>query len=622
MSQQNGHVSVRKMFLATLGVVFGDIGTSPLYTVKECLNHPGIAMQETHILGLNSLIYWSLMIVVSYKYIVLILRADNHGEGGILALTALTLRDTTGTKAKMILMLGLIGASMFYGDSIITPAISVLGALEGLKVADPTMHLAILPLAVGILIALFLAQKSGTHSLGKYFGITALLWFVAIGAVGLNQIIQAPRILYALNPVYALYFLYDFKIKAFVILSSVVLALTGAEALYADMGHFNKRSIRVAWFALVLPSLMLNYFGQGALLIEHPDAISNPFYLMVPKWGLYPMILIATLATIIAGQAVISGMFSMTWQAVQLGFLPRMRVIHTSAQHFGQVYVPSINIIMLFLTVLSVLIFQGTDALASAYGITVTIIMMITTLLTSILSHKQWEWSMTKVIFVFGSLIIVDLAFLSSNTLKFMDGGWFPVVISAAMFIVMTTWKTGRESLTRQAKSDSQSLSDFLKMLKKSPPHRISGTAVFLTGAPHTVPNSLKVHLKHNKVLHEQVIFLSVLTQDIPRVSSKDRLQVEKLAPHVFQIVAEYGFMEIPNIPQIFSKARDLGIKVDIDEVSYYLSRGIPMTAVRPYMANWREKLFVVLAHNAMNATEFFQIPMGRVIELGVRYRI
>jgi len=611
--------------LAAIGVVYGDIGTSPLYTLSKCFGDGAIAVNFLNTLGIVSLIFWALTLVVSIKYVSFILRADNKGEGGTLALISLiseTKRRRGHIPVKAVAVLGILGLALFYGDGVITPAISVLGALQGVAVAHADWQVFVVPGTILTLVLLFWTQKHGSGSLGRWFGPVILTWFFAIAIMGIQQIVINPKILYAINPYYALYFMMHHGPLLILALGGVVLAITGAEAMYADLGHFSRRAIRLAWFSVVFPALILNYMGQGAFLLSHPQAVSNPFYLMTPNWLLYPMIVLATLATIIASQAVISGMFSVTWQAIQLGYFPRMRVKHTSAQHFGQVFVPMINVIFLLLTVFAVAWFHSADNLASAYGIAVTGIMLITTLLTMMLALSRWRWSWIKTITFLGAFLFIDILFFSVNTVKILEGGWFPLMIAIFIWIIIDTWKKGRAALNAEVQKHGQPITSFAEEIETKHILRVPDTAVFMSGTPEAVPHAMKTYYKHTKAVHECVIFLSIIVEHVPRHNSRNRVRVIPLGHGVYQVIAFYGFIEVPNMSTIIEKISEHELLVNMSDVSFFLSRGLPVISQSQYLSGWREHLFVFLSHNAASATEYFKIPFQRVVELGVRFRV
>ena len=614
--------------LLALGVVFGDIGTSPLYAVKETFNPGhGIPLNVENILGGLSTIFWALMIVVSLKYVMLIMRADNRGEGGIMALLALASASIKSHPEWRgpLLAAGAVGAALFYGDAVLTPAISVLSAVEGLEVGTSALKPYVLPVAVGVLIALFVFQRHGTSAVGALFGPVTLMWFLALAAAGVYGIAGNPQVLEALNPLHAIGFLTNHGLASFVVLGSVVLAVTGAEALYADMGHFGKGPIRLAWFGLVLPALVLNYFGQGALLISSPAAVQNPFYLLVPGWALYPMVALATAATVIASQATISGAYSITKQAIQLGFLPRMNVLHTSASTIGQVYIPAINWMLLAAVLAAVVGFGSSSELASAYGVAVTATMLVDTLLTFFVIRYGWGYPLALCIASTGFFIVVDVAFFSATLLKIAEGGWFPLVIGAAVFTFMTTWRRGREILFERLRASTVPLEPFLESLFRDAPQRVPGTAVFLTATPDVVPHALLHNLYHNKVLHERVVFLTVTVREVPWVPFDERVAVEPLGHHCFRVTLNFGFMNRPDVTQTLTElCPEHGLEFDLMQTSFFLSRErvIPVKGVEGGMALWRERMFAAMARNAGSAVEYFNIPTNRVIELGTQVQI
>ena len=627
--------------LTALGIVYGDIGTSPLYALQQVFNskeHSPILPTVENVYGVLSLIVWLLVLVVAVKYIVFIMRADNRGEGGILALMALILqqeRRRTDSKRRFILIsLALFGAALLYGDGIITPAISVLGAVEGLNVVTPTFEHLIVPLSMVILFLLFMVQRLGTGRVGAAFGPIMAVWFVSIAALGGREIAREPQILAALNPWYGVRFFLGNGKVAFLALGAIVLAVTGAEALYADMGHFGKRPIRLAWFALVLPALLVNYIGQGALLLREPTAIANPFYLLAPRAILLPLVVLATIAAVIASQALISGAFSLTQQAVQLGYSPRVTILHTSRSEAGQIFIPEVSQLLMIGCLLLVLAFQSSSRLGAAYGIAVTGTMAITSLLFSVVARGRWNWSLMHVVPITVGFLAIDVALFSANVIKIAYGGWVPIAIAIGVFTLMSTWKKGRMLLNHALNSGSLPLDLFLGDVGRRKPLRVPGTAVFMTSSNDGVPVVLLHHLKHNKVLHEQVILMSVVTQEVPEVKATDRVTLEKLEHGFYRITARYGFMETPNVPEILSRARDSGIKAKPNETTFYLgreriiiangerkpgTRRAPDDVVLPRMARWRKKIFVVMSRNARSATEFFGIPPNRVVELGAQ---
>ena len=608
--------------LSVLGVVYGDIGTSPLYAFKSSLIlFRDIRISDVEILGILSLIFWSLVLIVTVKYVTLVMRADNRGEGGILALMALAQRVCAkpATRAAVALV-GIAGACLFFGDGVITPAISVLSALEGIEVSAPGLRDFILPIAVVVIVVLFAVQSRGTERVGKLFGPVMLVWFAAIGLLGLRQVLVHPYVLLALLPWYALQLVVVYKGMAFFVLGAVVLCVTGAEALYADMGHFGARPIRLSWSWFVLPCLVLNYFGQGAAVVTDHAVLHNPFYLMAPGWLRVPLVVLATLATVIASQAVITGAYSMTRQCMQLGFLPRLTVRHTSPTERGQIYLPQVNMLLALGVLLLVLAFKTSDALASAYGIAVTGTFLCTAFLAAIVFRRQYHWSRPLAIGVFGSFFLLDLIFFSANTVKVVEGGWVPLTMGIALMLLMTSWKRGRDLLLARWVADSLPLAPFLARLPQSRTLRVPGTAIFLTGNPDYVPTSLLHNLKHNKVLHERVIFVTVENLDVPE--ARTRTMVEELAPGITRVTLRYGFMESPNIPRALEDLPAMGVAFDPMQASYFLGREVMVAAQVPKLPLWRRWLFLMLARNAVPATEFFRIPSDRVVELGVRVAI
>jgi KUP system potassium uptake protein len=607
--------------LGALGVVYGDIGTSPLYALKECFAPEyGIAPSPANVLGILSLIFWSLNFVVSFKYLVCIMRAHNRGEGGIMALLALLHPRRDANRSRIVLVaLGLFGAALLYGDGVITPAISVLGAVEGIAIATPAFSAATPIIAAAILIGLFLFQRKGTARVGAIFGRIMLVWFGAIGVLGARGILEHPNVLRGLNPFYAVEFMARNGSQGFLILGAVILVVTGAEALYADMGHFGKRPIRLAWLTVVLPCLVLNYFGQGAIVIARPGTASNPFFSLVPTWGLYPMVVVATIAAVVASQALISGAFSLTRQAVQLGYSPRVTIQHTSQTEIGQIYLPGLNRTLAVLCVLLVLGFQSSGALASAYGIAVTGTMTITTLLFCAVARERWHWSRARVATLGAVFLLVDLSFLGANLVKIAKGGWFPLLVAAVVYVLMTTWKRGRETVTRILQDTALPLSLFLEDMSRRQPPRVPGTAVFMTSDPGGVPVVLLHHLKHNKVLHEKVIIMSVAGEEIPQVKPQERAEVRERGDGVYQVTARYGFMESPDIPGLLSTLGPFGLAAKPMETSFYLGRETLLPTGNSKLAYWRKKLFILMARNAQSATAFFNLPPNRVVELGAQ---
>ncbi|MEW6593670.1 MAG: potassium transporter Kup [Thermodesulfobacteriota bacterium] len=624
-TESMGTKKLAGLSLAALGVVFGDIGTSPLYALRECFHGEfGIEVSQANVLGVVSLIFWTLLLVVTVKYLVFILRADNEGEGGELALTALI--KTKNIKPRTIqwtmVGLGLFGSALLYGDGIITPAISVLSAVEGIKIITPVFESSVIPLTIIILAGLFLIQRRGTARVGRLFGPIMLLWFTVLAILGILQIIREPQILAALAPWHGFAFLVTNKFHGFIVLGAVFLATTGAEAIYADMGHFGRKPIRLTWLLVAFPALVLNYFGQGALLLARPEESHHPFYALAPEWAMVPMVLLATMATIIASQAVITGSFSLTRQAIQLGYLPRLRVTHTSSAHIGQIYVAPVNWLLMFCSIGLVIGFQSSSKLAAAYGIAVCTTMLITTLLFYAVARKRWGWSRIAA----GSLTLlflaVDLPFFGANLTKILHGGWFPLALGGLTFLVMVTWEQGREILGTQMAAITTRLDDFKAMLAQNPPQRISGQAVFLTRNHDTVPAALMHNLKHNKILHSDVVFLNIRTEEIPRVPNFEKIEAEKLGSGLYRIIAHYGFMEEPQIGTIFALARDKGVGLDLQNASFFLGREKLSLGDRPRMGRWRSSLFLFMARNAMDAAAFFDIPPDQVIEVGVHLEL
>ncbi len=618
--------STAGLALLALGIVYGDIGTSPLYAAKETFNpEHGIPLTVPNILGGVSAIFWALMIVVTLKYVILVLRADNRGEGGIMALLALAtsaVRDRPRLRA-VLLGIGVFGAALFYGDAVLTPAISVLSAVEGLEVGTTAFKPYVVPLASGVLLALFMIQRHGTGVVGLLFGPVCVLWFLSLAVVGVWNITRAPAVLHALDPSYALHFVTAHGFASFVVLGAVLLAITGAEALYADMGHFGRRAIRWAWFVIVAPSLVLNYFGQGALLMVQPSAVANPFYLAFPSWALYPMVALATAATVIASQATISGAYSMTQQAIQLGYLPRMAIQHTSASSIGQIYIPAVNWTLLVVVGAAVVGFGSSSRLASAYGVAVMGTMLVTTLLGFFVARHRWGYPLWLCLATTGLFAFVDLAFFAAALHKVLEGGWFPLVLGAAVFFLMTTWRRGRALLFEQLRRGSPPLKELLGSLFEYPPARVPGTAVFLTSSPDATPNALLHSLKHYKVLHDSNVFLTVEFSDVPFVAPAERITCEPLEGNCWRVRALYGFMEPPDVAHALELCGPAGLQVEPMEVSYFLSREkIVPGAGHSGMPPWRERVFSAMARNAGSITDFFNIPPNRVVELGTRVEL
>lgn len=613
------------MTLAALGIVFGDIGTSPLYALKECFHAAhGIALTHHNVLGILSLIFWSLMIVVSIKYVAVIMHADNNGEGGIMALLALTLRSKTlNSKYRTVLIaIGLFGAALFFGDGIITPAVSVLSAVEGLSIATPIFTPYIIPITLAVLIGLFMIQRKGTGSVGRYFGPITLLWFISIGVVGVMSIAQNPAILQMVNPYWAGAFVVAHPGIAFFAMSAVVLTITGGEALYADMGHFGRKPIQLAWFFVVLPCLLLNYAGQGALLLRDPTTVENPFFKLVPELALYPMIILATIATVIASQAVISGVFSIARQAMQLGYLPRFTVLHTSESEIGQIYIPFLNWLLLSSIVVLVVMFKSSSNLAAAYGLAVTMTMLCDTLLVGFVMYNMWRWSKLKVLLIVVPFFTLDLVFFGATSLKIIAGGWFPLMVGVIAFTIMMTWKRGRELLLSKLQMETLPLDLFINSVTSSA-HTVQGTAIFMTASQKVVPHALLHNLKHNKILHETNILMTVITEDVPYIDAADRIAVEKINDRFYRLVARYGFKEQPNVPVAVEQGlHELALPFDMMMISFFVSRERILHTVGDGMAPWREKLFISMSRNTSAVSDFFQIPTNRVVEMGSQIEI
>ena len=612
------------LMVSSIGVVFGDIGTSPLYSLRETFaGHHPLAVEPANILGVLSLIFWTIMLLVTLKYVAIIMRADNRGEGGSLALLALVIALTRNSRATWsVTMLGILAAALFFGDSMITPAISVLSAVEGLSVVTPAMGEFVVPIAVLILTGLFWIQRHGTGTIGQYFGPIMGTWFGLLAVLGLISIWQAPAVLLALDPRYALAFMLQAPKASFLALGTVVLAVTGGEALYTDMGHFGKRPIRAGWFGLVLPSLVLNYYGQGALLLQDPEAIRNPFFLLAPDWALMAMVPVATAATVIASQAVISGAFSVARQAVQLGYLPRMRIIHTSESEAGQIYLPFINWTLCLAVLALVLGFQSSSNLAAAYGIAVTGTMMIDTLLVSFVIFLAWRWHPALAVPLVGALLLVDLTFFAANLLKMLQGGWFPLIIALAVFITLTTWRRGRKLLLEELGKLTIPIDRFIASLQEEPLPRVSRTAVYLTSRPDCTPAALLHNLKHYEVLHARNVIVNVQNLEIPYLTDLERIEVRDLGQGFYRVLLRYGFMEQPDIPRALTLCEAQGLAFALPQTSFFLSREVVVPKLTPRMPVWRERLFVWMLRNALSATEFFRIPSNLVVELGTRVQI
>jgi KUP system potassium uptake protein len=616
--------SLAALTLGAIGVVYGDIGTSVLYAMKEVFGSGHVPFTPDNVYGILSIFFWTLTTIVSVKYVTLVLRADNHGEGGLVAMLALASRSVKDRPElrKVLLIVGIFGTCLFYGDGVITPAISVLSAVEGLEVVSPAFTKSVIPLTLVILLALFWVQKRGTAGIGKFFGPITLVWFAVISLLGVSHIVEHPQILWAISPHHALGFIWHHPGITFIILGAVVLCVTGGEALYADMGHFGKKPIRLAWFTIVMPSLTLNYFGQGALLLSEPEAVKNPFFMMAPDWALLPVVGLATMATVIASQALISGAFSVTKQVIQLGFLPRLQVLHTSETDTGQIYMPFVNWGLFAAIVLAVGMFRSSSNLAAAYGIAVCTDMLITTVLTFFVIRYAWKLPLALCIGATGFFFVVDLAFWASNLLKLFDGGWFPLLIGAAVFTLMLTWYDGRRLLNESLRSDALSLVDFLEAVFIAPPARVEGTAVFMTAEPGTVPNALLHNLKHNKILHRQNLFVTVRSHEVPRMAPDKRLEITPLGHDCWQVIVNYGFKDDPDLPMALAQQPDQGYALDPMTTSYFLSRDIVIPTIGGGMATWREKLFAQMHHNASAAAEFLNLPTNAVVELGSKIEI
>ncbi len=625
MSNETNHGGrMSRLVVGAVGVVYGDIGTSPIYTLRQAFANAGFGrVDEAYVLGVLSLVIWALILVVTLKYVVVVLRADNRGEGGVLSLAVLALRGAAARPHGRTVIVGLsvLGLSLFGGDGLITPAISVLSAVEGLTIVTPTLEPFVVPLAVGILVALFVLQSRGTRTVGRLFGPVMGLWFVAIGLLGLLEILRFPRVLAAFNPIHGISFFIDQGWSGFFVLSSVLLAVTGAEALYTDMGHFGRRPIRIAWLAFVLPALLLCYLGQGALVLANPAEIVHPFFHLAPSWALIPLVILATCATVIASQAVISGAFSLTRAAVQLGYIPRMTVLHTSETEAGQVYMPWVNWLMMAGVVALVITFRSSDALAAAYGVSVIGAMAIDTVLVGMVALWLWRWKPILGVLLFGALLAIDLALLTSALLKIPQGAWIPLVIAAFGCVVIGTWRRGRKALYRRIYEGMMSTETFLATLRETMV-RVPGTAVFMTGNTAVLPNALLHNLKHNKVLHERVVLMTVETRDEPRVSADQRLVVERLGKGFHSVISRFGFMETPNVPAVLEQCRRHGLPIDVSDTSFFLGRESLIPSTRSDLPPWQERLFILLSSMAVAATAYFRIPPGRVVELGTQVEI
>ena len=616
--------SLAALTLGAIGVVYGDIGTSVLYAMKEVFGSGHVPFTRDNVFGILSIFFWTLTVIISVKYVVLVLRADNHGEGGLVAMLALasqSVKDRPQLR-KVLLLVGIFGTCLFYGDGVITPAISVLSAVEGLEVISPAFKKYVIPLTLVILFCLFAVQKRGTAGIGKFFGPITVVWFACIAALGLVHIVDNPSILWAVSPTYALGFIWNNPGTTFIILGAVVLCVTGGEALYADMGHFGKKPIRLAWFSIVMPSLTLNYFGQGALLLDHPEAVKNPFFMMAPDWALIPLVGLATMATVIASQALISGAFSVTKQVIQLGYLPRLQIQHTSVKDTGQIYLPLVNWGLFVTIVLAVVMFKSSSNLAAAYGIAVCTDMLITTVLTFYVIRYSWNYPLALCIGATGFFFVVDFAFWASNLLKLFEGGWFPLLIGGAIFTLMLTWKDGRRLLNEKLRADALDLPSFLEAVFVSPPARVEGTAVFLTADIGTVPNAMLHNLKHNKVLHVNNLFVTVRNHEIPWIGLDKRIEIDSLGHDCWQVVIHYGFKNDPDVPKALQQIKGRGCDLDPMTTSYFLSRDTVVPTLGEGMAPWREKLFAQMHHNASGAADFLNLPNNSVVELGSKIEI
>jgi KUP system potassium uptake protein len=616
--------SLTALTLGAIGVVYGDIGTSVLYALKEVFGSGHVPFTPDNVYGILSIFFWTLTVIVSLKYVVLVLRADNHGEGGLVAMLALasqSVKDKPRLR-RVLLLVGIFGTCLFYGDGVITPAISVLSAVEGLEVISPTFKKYVIPLTLLILFCLFWVQKRGTAGIGKFFGPITVVWFLCIAVLGISHIVHNPEILWAISPTYAVGFMWNNPGTTFIILGAVVLCVTGGEALYADMGHFGKKPIRLAWFSIVMPCLTLNYFGQGALLLQNPEAVKNPFYLMAPDWALIPLVMLATMATVIASQALISGAFSVTKQVIQLGYLPRLQVQHTSVKDTGQIYLPFVNWGLFAAIVLAVVLFKSSSNLAAAYGIAVCTDMLITTVLTFFVLRHAWHYPLWLCVAATGFFFVVDFAFWASNMLKLLDGGWFPLLIGGIVFTLMLTWKDGRNLLNQKLRADALDLPSFLEAVFVSPPVRVEGTAVFLTADTGTVPNALLHNLKHNKVLHQQNLFVSVRSHEVPWIGLTKRLEINPLGHDCWEVIIHYGFKNDPDVPKALQQIKGRGCDLNPMTTSYFLSRDTVVPTLGEGMAPWREKLFAQMHRNASAAADFLNLPNNAVVEMGSKIEI
>jgi len=611
--------------VGAIGVVYGDIGTSPLYMLKTAFSGShALPLTTANVFGVMSVVFWALVIIVTLKYITLILRADNNGEGGILALTALVSRGLAKQERRRwwLVGFGIFGAAMFYSDGMITPAISVLSAVEGIELVAPGLHPFVVPVTLVIIVALFAIQRHGTASVGAFFGPLMVVYFIVLAVLGALQILRYPEIMAALNPVYAFRFFADAPVAAFLSLGAVVLAVTGTEALYTDMGHFGKTPIRRAWLGFVMPALLINYFGQGALILHDPSAVKSPFYLLAPDWALIPLVILATCATVVASQAVISGAFTLTRAAIQMGYCPRLKILHTSEKQIGQIYVPFVNWILFIAVILLVLTFRTSSNLAGAYGIAVTMAMLIDSILIFVVMRRLWHWSPWLAVAIAAPLTLIDLTFFAANALKIPNGGWVPLVIGGVIFMLLTTWKRGRAVLMDRLSEDALPLNLFIESIEVAPPIRVDGTAIFMTSTLDSVPHALLHNLKHNKVLHQRVVFLTVIMRDVPFVDEAERMEVRTLGCDFYQFLAYYGFKEDPDIPELLEESGRRGFEFEMMETSFFVSRETLIPTGKPGMALWRERLFASMSKNAVKASEFFQIPTNRVVELGTQIEL
>ncbi|NTW81990.1 MAG: potassium transporter Kup [Chlorobiaceae bacterium] len=628
LSISGGQSNIKKLVslsLAALGVVFGDIGTSPLYAVRECFHGDfSIPVTQGNILGVLSLLIWALIMIVSIKYLTFIMKADNQGEGGILALTSLIISNSrkNGSERWFLIAIGLFGAALLYGDGMITPAISVLSAVEGVQIIAPAFKGLVIPVTIVILAALFLFQHHGTAKVGAFFGPVIFIWFIVIGILGLVEVIRYPQILQAILPWYGISFLISNHTQGFMVLGAVFLSVTGAEALYADMGHFGKSPIRLTWIVLVFPALLLNYFGQGALLLSHPSESHNPFYGLVPSWAMIPMVLLSTSATIIASQALITGVYSLTQQAIQLGYLPRLTVTHTSAKHMGQIYVPAANWVLMVATIGLVIGFESSSRLAAAYGVAVTATMLISTVLFYYVARDLWKWNMFALNGMISVFMIIDFSFFGASITKLLHGAWFPLVIGLGIFSLMVTWNQGRSLLLQQLKNRTLTIDEFLQSLALQEPQRVAGQAVYLTANPEVVPLAMLHNLRHNKIMHSNVAFFHFSTERVPRVPNSRKVEVTRLGDGFFKVVARYGFLEYPNIRQVIALANHQGLHFKPEAISFFLSREKIVTGMKSRMALWRKKLYAIMARNALSATAYYDLPSGQVIEIGLLVQI